>query len=108
MEARDLAVTHINTLKVVLYKNSSGASCKVKSHVITLSDLEHCPRLFRYRLCKYSTFVYRLSHPLREIAIWPYGLCQSEPKLPGLYKKHTAAQQDEAQNSEHILDRQTP
>ena len=23
---------------------------------------------------------------------WPYGLCQREPKMPGLYKKHTATQ----------------
>ena len=22
--------------------------------------------------------------------IWPYALCQREPKVPGLYKKHTA------------------
>ena len=29
---------------------------------------------------------------LERLPIWPYGLCQSEPKVPGLYKKHTATQ----------------
>ena len=27
---------------------------------------------------------------LERLPIWPYGLCQREPKVPGLYKKHTA------------------
>ena len=26
------------------------------------------------------------------LPIWPYGLCQREPKVPGLHKKHTATQ----------------
>ena len=29
---------------------------------------------------------------LERLPIWPYGLCQREPKVPGLYKKHTATQ----------------
>ena len=44
------------------------------SRVITRSDLEQSERvIFRYRLCKYSTIVWRPSHPQREIvnlALW--------------------------------------
>ena len=29
---------------------------------------------------------------LERFPIWPYGLCQREPKVPGLYKKHTSTQ----------------
>ena len=33
----------------------------------------------------------RATH-LERLPIWLYGLCQREPKVPGLYKKHTATQ----------------
>ena len=53
--------------------------------------------------------------PLERLPIWPYGLCQREPKVPGLYKKHTAAQPvtvcpryHVARTSERLFDRQTP
>ena len=29
---------------------------------------------------------------LERLPIWPYGLCQRESKVPGLYKKHTTTQ----------------
>ena len=29
---------------------------------------------------------------LKRLPIWPCGLCQRKPKVPGLYKKHTATQ----------------
>ena len=50
---------------------------------------------------------------LQRLPIWPYGLCQREPKVPGLYKKHTATQlhsyaRDEARTPERLIDRQTP
>ena len=33
-----------------------------------------------------------LATRLKRLPIWPCGLCQREPKVPGLYKKHTATQ----------------
>ena len=42
-------------------------------------DCVNTPRLYSDRAtCK------------ERLPIWPYGLCQREPKVPGLYKKHTA------------------
>ena len=34
----------------------------------------------------------RLYSDRERLPIWPYGLCPREPKVPGLYKKHTATQ----------------
>ena len=49
---------------------------------------------------------------IERLPIWPYCLCQREPKVPGLYKKHTATQlimpEMKARTSERLLDRQTP
>ena len=39
-----------------------------------------------------TPLLYRPSHPQGRLPIWPYGLCQREPKVPGLYKKHIATQ----------------
>ena len=48
---------------------------------------------------------------LERLPIWPYGLCQREPKVPGLYKKHTATQQIipemRLETSERLIDSQT-
>ena len=41
----------------------------------------YTPRLYSYRAACLET-----------LPNWPYGLCQREPKVPGLYKKHTATQ----------------
>ena len=40
-------------------------------------DFVNTPRLYSDRDCQFGH----------------YGLCQREPKVPGLYKKHTATQQ---------------
>ena len=49
---------------------------------------------------------------LKRLPIWPCGLCQREPKVPGLYKTHTANStsyaRDEARTSECLFDRQMP
>ena len=67
--------------------------CKVKScynplrlgTVIVLVssgiDFVNTPHLYSDRATRY-----------KRLPIWPYGLCQREPKVPGLYKKHTATQ----------------
>ena len=67
--------------------------CKVKSCynplrlgtvIILVSsgiDFVNTPHLYSDRATRY-----------KRLPIWPYGLCQREPKVPGLYKKHTATQ----------------
>ena len=60
------------------------------------------------RLCKCST-----EPPAeRDCQFGHCGLCQREPKVPGLYyKKHrnsTSYAQYEARTSEHLLERKTP
>ena len=44
-------------------------------------DFINTPRLYSDRATRWE-----------RLPIWPYGLCQREPKVPGLYKKHTATQ----------------
>ena len=68
------------------------SSAKVKSRAITCSDLEqyYCPRPFRYRFCKYFTFVYQPSHPLREIANWALWFVPVEAQ--SACKKYTATE----------------
>ena len=44
-------------------------------------DFVNTPRLYSDRATR-----------LEILPIWLYGLCQREPKVPGLYKKHTATQ----------------
>ena len=44
-------------------------------------DFVNTPRLYSDRATR-----------LERMPIWPYALCQREPKVPGLYKKHNATQ----------------
>ena len=55
-----------------------GENCKVKSSGI---DFVNTPRLYSDRATR-----------IERLPIWPYGFCQREPKVPGLYKKRTATQ----------------
>ena len=41
---------------------------------------------------RFMSTVFCRIHGRERLPIWPYGLCQREPKEPGLYKKHTATQ----------------
>ena len=44
-------------------------------------DFVNTPRLYSDRATR-----------IKRLPIWPYCLCQGEPKVPGLYKKQTATQ----------------
>ena len=56
------------------------------------SDLDsNCLRLFRqtFLILHFCTMT---ESPVYSILVWPYGLCQREPKVPGLYEKHMATE----------------
>ena len=76
-----LYMGHIHTLVKV---KSCYNPLRLGTVIVLISsgiDFVNTPRLYSDRA----------TH-LERLPIWLYGLCQREPKVPGLYKKHTATQ----------------